>query len=836
MADDHKKFVGQRWYVTVTDAQSGNARPFISGQITAERAGGFSRYLEEQRNLGLDVTVAPYSHETRVAPGTVDYSAPPITQESQVTESAGASGRVADPGHLAELASRHKMAEVLRNTSQKPLPLISDDPRALRPANIMAGAMAGGYLGLGAGPLGGIAGSILGAGFASAGDELLNWAREKSGLPFDPDHAGGGSPVEIETAFGDFVFNLGPTQRALREATFEAAGQGAVARLGPASQALWQRLAGVGDDGRDLMRAARELANEDVQSIGFGVERATDRQSIRTVRNMFAKFPWIGKWWRKNDEVISGNLAKIYRGFVDDFGTDETLHSLGTRVLRFSEKQYKDLRAQAGQTVDSGIGIAESNNSTAVTDNLRRMASEILERGKNGHLGYMPKGWKPGDPYKTMSLGDYQRVMDRAEELARVQPEASLRQLDNFKRTINEELSRLKKENPGAQFKEFTELKLAINKDIEDLGGMAGGRWIPDKAALEEYHRGKDMWRKVAILHETRTAQKFDLVRRGIFKPGPTQDGEHEAQQLFEDVFNASNHKALNDLRALVGQKNYDSMVAAHFDTVFQNAVDNVKVSRNLYESLAAAPGQKKGGYLAFNVKKLRQQFGLEPQVGKSMEPRKRALMHMLKGDKEKYKQLENFLDALEAAQSMGVVDVGQFMGRRAAIGGLTAVTRGATGAFATGPAGAKKTGGKVANAMKAIATIFVLRQVGRLITSPEGLKLATEVIAPASKTSVSRAGAAGRLLEGQGLDEIWKRKAGAAERFLRLMTTPEWAQFPELSGEGLDPLRRPGPPLTLLPGQGSGAPMRNMQPNPNAYRTGGGSQNPQGGGNAQIR
>jgi len=194
---------------------------------------------------------------------------------------------------------------------------------------------------------------------------------------------------------------------------------------------------------------------------------------------------------------------------------------------------------------------------------------------------------------------------------------------------------------------------------------------------------------------QTATTQKFGRIEKNIFKPKFFKAGSKEADEAFSAVFNSKSPQALENLRKVVGGKQFKQAVRKHLDTAVNKSVTE--------------PASE-GAARIFDPIKLEQQLGLATPEGRNV------LKTMLKDTPLKISDLEDFVRVAKAVGSVEIGDVATFLKRKAVFEGL----RGVAGGFAISQ-------GVISP--KGIALVVAAREGSKILSDPAKLKSLTTAL-----------------------------------------------------------------------------------------------------------
>lgn len=548
----------------------------------------------------------------------------------------------------------------------------------LQPAFVGAGATLGGAAGSPLGPVGIGGGGILGAALGQGAFEATALAGEKLGL------VGPGAPLAGSAPRGG---PIGATNRAAREMAFESVGMGIATGARPLVRGALRGIARIGSRGERVASQAQSLG------VGLGVEDVTERTSIRGFRKVLGRFPIIGGPFKTADLRKARQIGEALDSKLIRLGPSVTEAELGTNLKSAAGRKFKFLKGEISNLYDEAFDAARQSGATIPLDNTKAAAEELVSeatmrrpmiRLDDGRLVAMPK------PVRS-------KMLEFAKNLNRLEDHVTVDQYDELTKDLADLMDLSRKQ--GLPFKRGFEIKKALEADLKE---------ITDASVAGSLRQADRRWGALMRLADRPTGQRFRRVEKNIFGPGFEDPGTAEADQLFGLVFNSKSPRAISDLRHLVGDRTFQVALRRHIE----NAVD------------ASSVASKDGIFL--NVKTLRNMLGL----GKTQKSQRAALSVALRGTGVSIDEIDALVDVVDAASRNGVIDVSQFIARRATLGGFRAVTRALLpGASFTGGAAAAATGH--VGVASGIATVYGLRKLGQVITSPRLLRSLTTALQP---------------------------------------------------------------------------------------------------------
>lgn len=599
-------------------------------------------------------------------------------------------------------AGKRQLAVALRSApvtpKQEPTgPILADEPSRfavqdvedLRGAFISGGAIAGGVAGTGAGPLGTAAGLALGAAGGSAGFEAAKDIGRRTGLVGErgliADRA---SPPPFT---GSRHPDLDPTIRAIEEAALDVLVPGIGRILRDAGKAVAKRVAKVGSESsRRIVTAARDLG------IPIGIEAVSANRFITGTRKTLGKMPLLGTAFRQSNEQVAGALREAKDSLLHEVApVVTTISRSGIDLNTAQVRRQKAASRLFSSAYESLMKRAESAGAVVRTTNIVERANDLVRTWRTN----LPKKLVKGKKQPITPITD-PKIIDFAEkELSGLAETMTPRQYQRLSIELNALIDEAGDNRALKQ--QAVLLKDALLKDLE---AMEGGTFSSE---IRELNKRFSTWLK---LLSGQTGKRFGRASSGVFEAEITE-GSRNADVLFKQFFDAKSPTAMRELRALVGKKPFRAAVRQHIDGAFD----------------AAQEASKDGVF--FNLQSIRKNLGLGVPKSAEYQTLKAALEAAETG--VKIGDLEKFFGVAEAHFKLGVVDVSQFVARRAQIGGARAAIRAlipGASVMSSGTAGG--VAGGISGYGLAVGAMFVLgiRGMTRLMTNPKYLKSMTQL------------------------------------------------------------------------------------------------------------
>tara|TARA_R110000787_G_scaffold115688_2_gene225718 strand:+ start:806 stop:3742 length:2937 start_codon:yes stop_codon:yes gene_type:complete len=310
-------------------------------------------------------------------------------------------------------------------------------------------------------------------------------------------------------------------------------------------------------------------------------------------------------------------------------------------------------------------------------------------------------------------------------------------QLRGFQRQLNNLYGRMKSDtgmNNFAGSDVLAEARKALTTDLNNFAGWRQGlseaEMIAAESAKKSLLRANSVFSKMSPLYKSPQAKKFKLIDDNMFSAGPELPGWNYSDELFNIVMkNKMTPQAAVDLKELVGEAAYDSVVRTWIDKGFKNAlrIDN---PIDIAETISTGAGKTKTVQVtdyALNPDKFLQNIGYgEPGFDKMIE---------LTGRNSKVvkENIDQLIDLTRKIEQADIPEAFRLIQRRFALGGVRSglktfsfgAAAGVSGAAAFGPA--------------PVIAGLLARFTGDFLSSPNVLKRYSQMIAEDAPMTVKR-------------------------------------------------------------------------------------------------
>ena len=274
----------------------------------------------------------------------------------------------------------------------------------------------------------------------------------------------------------------------------------------------------------------------------------------------------------------------------------------------------------------------------------------------------------------------------------------------------------MKSQKEGFDLKALTGWKSGLEKDLNILStpGYASKRIDPTLAAeiakklkfankvyaigLENsivVKIGKDKVKLSPTIgikkFDTPIAKKFKMVDKNIFGAGFERQGSITADQLGNTLLKSSNltPQLLDDLKGLVGKKQYDRFVRQVFQKAYNKSV------------VTTREGGMNG--LMFDPHKFEDLIGLTTKDGRAL------VKEMLKDSPLTLQKLDDFFAVAKNHAGLKIPDVSSFVARRATLGGTKSIFGGVAMGYST-----------FNNPIRSLGVVYLARKGSGILNNPK--------------------------------------------------------------------------------------------------------------------
>ncbi len=496
-------------------------------------------------------------------------------------------------------------------------------------------------------------------------------------------------------------------------------------------QSFFQKLPGLGT------KIKASIFGKPNKQLYDSAKRLNYPLSLSDAGNMISKgygrvigvFPYVGQPIKKTMAGKADILNKTADETLDLFAPNVALTKLGIDMTEASKSTFGDFKRVTGFLYDDFFQTASKVRQPIIsTKTFKNSLQNYVNLIDDGTIKI--KGKKLKSPQKD-AIYQYAKSAQNMDDFINVnQYKALVKDIKTFAKQSQKE---------GYNIKVLTGFKGALEKDLAELSkqkylnnlvkngviknpNLASEIGTKLKFANKVYANGlenslvvktatgekKKLTPTVGIsAFQTPTAKKFMMVDKNIFGAGFQQPGSITADQLGNVLLANRNvsPQLLDDLRNLVGKKQFDRFVRA-------------RIQQGFDKSLVLS---KEGGVngLIFDPFKFEDALGLNTSSGRDL------IKAMLKDSKLSIEKLDDFFAIAKNHAGLQIPDVSNFVARRATLGG----TKSLFGGFAMGYSTYKEP-------FKGLAMIYFARRGSGFLSNPKQLDDVMTVLDPNSTAS----------------------------------------------------------------------------------------------------
>ena len=569
-----------------------------------------------------------------------------------------------------------------------------------------------------------------------------------------------------------------PGMQALAEMRNSAMFTTMAAGLGPAFAAarpVVGKILGLGQDGSAMSKLA------DKYGIPIGISIAATGQNLGSAVKGFGKvvgvFPLIGTIMKERQLRSLIKAQQAVGKQAELIGDPAEFYRAQYKVMNKDQKAtfMKDLKANGFNSLDEAIeaeirinGFAPIQHLTDVGMFMHKAAEDRYKRFSyiNDLLykSFEKTSEKISKPFiatqNTKNIGkllqdrinqykttledgtQYSPALNEVEDfivnvLGKAPEYITPMQLRGFQRQLNNLYGKMKADtgmNNFAGSDVLAEARKALTTDLNNFAGWRQGlsetEMIAAESAKKALLRANSVFSKMSPLYKSPEAKKFKLIDENMFSAGPELPGWNYSDELFNIVMkNKMTPQAAVDLKELVGEAAYDSVVRTWIDKGFKNALrlDN---PIDIVEEIATGAGRTKTVQVtdyALNPDKFLQNIGYgEPGFEKMLELTGRN-SKVVKDNIDQLIELTRKIEQADIPESFRLIQ------RRFALGGVRSGLKTFSFGAAAGVGGAAAFG-----PMPVIAGLLT-RFTGDFLSSPNVLKRYSQMIEEGASLTTKR-------------------------------------------------------------------------------------------------
>ena len=434
-------------------------------------------------------------------------------------------------------------------------------------------------------------------------------------------------------------------------------------------------------------------------------------------------FPFVGTPIKKGLAAKSNVLNKTADDTLNTFAPNVTLTKLGIDMAEASKSTYGNFRRVTGFLYDDFYNTASKVRQPIIqTVNFKKSINNYLNLIDDGVIKI--KGKKLKSPQRD-DLYKYARDLKKIDNF--INPNQYKRLIKDFQK-----YSKLSQKE-GLDIKVITGLKGALEKDLNMLSKKSYTDYLVKKGIIKDPNLATSIKNKLDFANKVYAnglensiivkigkdkvkldstvgikafkspiSKKFQMIDKNIFGPGYNVPGSITSDQL-GNVLMANRNlspQLLDDLRGLVGKKQFDRFVRARMQQGFDKSL------------VYGKEGDVMG--LTFDPFKFEDMLGLNTTQGREL------IKAMLKDSKLTIQKLDDFFAIAKNHAGLQIPDVSKFVARRATLGG----TKSLFGGFAMGYTTFKEP-------IKGLGIMYLARKGSGFLANPKQLDDVMTVLDP---------------------------------------------------------------------------------------------------------
>ena len=434
-------------------------------------------------------------------------------------------------------------------------------------------------------------------------------------------------------------------------------------------------------------------------------------------------FPYVGTPIKKQFAAKADVINKTADDTLNMFAPNVNLTKLGIDMADASKSTYGEFRRISGLLYDDFYETAAKVKapiiSTATFKNSLKNYINLIDDGVITIKGKKLKSPQKDAIYQWsksaegidefITIPQYKRLIKDIQKFSKLSQKEGfdIKVLTGFKGALEKDLNKLTNKKYLNSFNKVVDIKAM--EDVAKKLKLANKVYAEglENSLIVKTASGKKMKLPPTVgarAFEQPVADKFRLVDKNIFGAGFQRPGSITADQLGNVILSNRNlsPQYLRDLKNLVGEKPYKSLIRARIQQSFDKSLVPFK----------------EGGVngLMFDPYNFENALGLNNAQGREL------IKEMLKGSKLTIEKLDDFFAIAKNHAGLEIPDVSKFVARRATLGG----TKSLFGGFAMGYSTYKEP-------FKGLAMVYIARKGSGFLANPKQLDDVMTVLDPES-------------------------------------------------------------------------------------------------------
>lgn len=482
--------------------------------------------------------------------------------------------------------------------------------------------------------------------------------------------------------------------------------------------------------------ALQKAYQAQMHGVPLGVTDISDHAIVQGLPRIFGAFPVIGGPIQRHAigqaEAITKGLRRFPQavtGAPDDrfwirLGPVMGMSQSSRNVFKSGKAAFGVLKDETNKRYADAYELARQHKTSIPTAQGKLQAHETLQI----LIDQQPPLAKKvgGRTVKRRPSGQTALARKFANDYTELVDNLTIEQFDRMSADLDNYMSAAKRAGRKEEFRYLAQMKSAMEADFAHMKAP------PE--VLQAFNAADEFKHESLKLFESSIGQKFGTVDKRVFKIGFEESGTLTPDQLHKVVLRDGSKDAVDELRAIVlsdpvnGRKAWRDLIGSHLDDKIEGAIKTT-----------VKAGPEKAPVEVVNYDRLRAAIGLS----NTKSPEYEALTAMLKGTGVRPRDIESFIRSAERAFPQGLPNVAELARRRTVLGGMKSGAKTMLPFAQRHASKAAATAGGLHAATSlptAIVMSLALRHLGKVLTSPKGLRAVIELSKPGISDAQSRA------------------------------------------------------------------------------------------------
>ena len=417
-------------------------------------------------------------------------------------------------------------------------------------------------------------------------------------------------------------------------------------------------------------------------------------------------FPYVGSPLKTAGTRRAAQLNVAQNQILNELAPNASMSKLGVDMYKAAQQSSKAFKNLSRDMYNDFYKATDINKPFISTRIIKENANDIIESFLKNRPKYVKKVSKGGKKkLETIAPAVNQKYAKFLKNLSNLDDYMTAAQAKQIKKDIGQ-YSKLIAGKDGWGVFNLTQLGEATEAALRDSKNWNKNVLSSTKAKqlIKKLKDADKFYSNEIVKFTGSTGKKFGKVDANVFKPGFKKPGSIEPDQIYDTVVQASSPASLQDLRALIGIKNYEKVVRRVIDNAFTKSATRDEKFRGL----------------KFDPYKLEENLGL---VGKNQSDK---LANLVEGTKINPQKLLDLIEVSKLHTNLQVPDVGSFMARRLTLGGYKSLV----GGLFIGA-------GVVGSPLAVIPLALMSRGGSNFLSNPKNIDLAIDILDASSSRSL---------------------------------------------------------------------------------------------------